>query len=1715
MDEQEGVSSVTSVSELTENLGCEGQADEPYNEEDVEEIMVEVVGSDVFVDGICGDGGELGQEGSGKADTLDDHSDFQLRDAKDDGNTGNEVEGVVDVAGSSRDVAEAAGAQSFPEVPSVTVSSVLEKVSFSVSEADVEVNVVRSTESADLTSVDVAGSSRNISETSGTEIIPEVPSVTACSVVEKVNFGVSEEDVDGNVVRSTESAALADLTSVDVAGSSGVVSETVKNEAVPMLPSETAERVREEEAEGNVVRSTVSVEMSAAPAELTPQRVGLSDDGVWNPGIERPIGSTPFVPQDSSNLVMEEASNLRLDSSEKDESSVREIAGQASEEDTSSHARGQISDHPAEGAVSLDCGVVEKIHSEVETMEANAHDQERDAVGNKDENSHQDSGIVQKAHSEVETMETDAHDQERDAGGDKDENLHQDSGAVQKAQSEVETLETDVRDQERDELGNKDEDSHQDSGVVQKAHSEVETMETNVYDQQSDDLCNKDENSHRETVVLGNEDENSHPDIEPMETDVYVNNNSNTVVEPLETINHDDQIINTCHQVPAVHDNLGVDVSVSQGSASNCADDMISLKPNSQIPEDKGGDIKVVSVEHTPVAHDQSLGINGDDVPLHPGKQEHGLEENLAAENGLIGSSCEKANHAEVQEFEVDNMHEDKKVLALCTQAETSHMETQTGNHKEATLEGSEISSCKVPIPSDNGSLGGSDELPDVQPKVVDGVSEVTHDDFPLPLQASAHDTGHLEEMEVEGVRHETTGTLTFTANEESLNIVEVDARLENDTRTELLETSCEPACRNDGASVVMDKDGNALLGSTTSLSCTVSIETIVSTREMNTADETNKVTHLLPEGLDSDMSLQHVENESLLLFDNYAGNEGDPQVSAVSCNDDVMTEVPEGTSLACQDTSKTSESDTVDGKSPLLLKDDYLKVEAEHNVEAKDTALGEDPAQGHDLAHDTKKSAVTGMHSNITEESEPSVNQGGVLEHVEMDHDAGNATTAGALLNEEKNSNAEGAIKSEAAINSDADVPPPVGDQIVEDQDPFEANKGIDFDVHTPEMMVTDEHEKGEVEKLHPDTVQESSKQDKETEEVASETSDTVLPNEKPVSLVKLHPGYLVPPENEGLYSISDLVWGKVRSHPWWPGQIFDPSDASEKAIKYYKRDCFLVAYFGDRTFAWNEASVLRPFYSHFSQIEKQNNSETFQNAISSALEEVSRRVELGLACSCTPEDSYDEISCQIVENAGIRESKRYGLDKSTGVTSFGPDKLMHYLKALALSPTCRADRLDLTIARAQLVAFCNFKGYRPPAEFLLSGELLENDADVPSAIDDNGLASEDSEQHHISKASVHKRKHSSKDSSQHKMKERSLSELMDDEECEYSPYAEDDSDGKTLMSSKKRKAVDSRTDGSNKKTSVYAAKVSTTAPKPSFRIGECIQRVASQLTRPASLVKCNSDQSGADVQLQDSPKGKVVIPTELPSPNELLSQLQLVAWAPLKGYRFLKTITTFFSGFRNSVAALQKKQNSSAGRPGGGRKKRASQTVAGFAEEFEFDDVNDSYWTDRIVQNYGEEQPLQNSQSGGGGEHQLTVNDPEKSNKPGRRSYTRKRKPSTDIDMTPGVPPEDIEKRKHEPAELILIFAEGGPLPSEMNLNKMFRRFGPLKELETEVNQESSRARVVFKRGSDAEVAHSSVGTFNVFGSRQVTYELSYTPVISFKPMLLTITPDMEGAI
>ncbi|KAG5126958.1 hypothetical protein JHK82_027793 [Glycine max] len=647
-----------------------------------------------------------------------------------------------------------------------------------------------------------------------------------------------------------------------------------------------------------------------------------------------------------------------------------------------------------------------------------------------------------------------------------------------------------------------------------------------------------------------------------------------------------------------------------------------------------------------------------------------------------------------------------------------------------------------------------------------------------------------------------------------------------------------------------------------------------------------------------------------------------------------------------------------------------------------------------------------------------------------------------------------------------------------------------------------------------------------------------------KSMCLESLHNArYLLPIEKEGEFSVSDMVWGKVRSHPWWPGQIFDPSDSSEKAMKHYKKDCHLVAYFGDRTFAWNEESQLKPFRTHFSSIEKQSTSESFQNAVDCAVDEVTRRAEYGLACSCIPKDTYDSIKFQTVENTGIRSelSARHGVDESLNASSFSPGNLVEYLKTLSALPTGGFDRLELEIAKAQLLSFYRFKGYSCLPELQYCGGF-DDDMDSLVHDDENNHAAPVSKNdgqagsgNLKNQSSSHrKRKHNLKDIMHETKKERSLSELMGG--TPDSPDGDYWSEEKVIDNlvspgrSKKRRTVDHYADDFGKpdgRKTISVAKVSNTT-KPSFLIGDRIRRVASKLTGSPSTVKSSGDRSqktdgstdgfsgnGTDFSFEEAQRSSMAAPTEYSSLDNLLSSLHLVAQEPLGDYNFLNPIVSFFSDFRNSIVVADDSVKGIFCKEKVGTK-RKKVPPAGLPESFEFDDMSDTYWTDRVIDDGSEVKPVQLSQPSQPArrnrkkDHQLVPAEPGKPVQVSHRPYSKKHYSNNNHIEAPAKPPGYIDE--NAPAELVMNFAELGSVPSETNLNKMFRHFGPLKEAETEVDTVSSRARVVFKKCVDAEVACSSAQKFNIFGSILVNYQLNYTPSALFKASSVATTQDQE---
>ncbi|KAK8457628.1 hypothetical protein SEVIR_3G218900v4 [Setaria viridis] len=209
----------------------------------------------------------------------------------------------------------------------------------------------------------------------------------------------------------------------------------------------------------------------------------------------------------------------------------------------------------------------------------------------------------------------------------------------------------------------------------------------------------------------------------------------------------------------------------------------------------------------------------------------------------------------------------------------------------------------------------------------------------------------------------------------------------------------------------------------------------------------------------------------------------------------------------------------------------------------------------------------------------------------------------------------------------------------------------------------------------------------------------------------------YCLPLLDTGDIRVSDLVWGKLEGYPWWPGEIFNPSDASELALKHQIRGNHLVVFFGDSTFAWCDESQLMPFMTNYSQMEKQSSSDEFVNAINHALEELLRRILIGMSCPCAPEELSDSRMSYLVENHGLREGVVCSTaNRAEVLEHFHPENLLHYVKSLALFPGQGGDLLELVIACSQLTSFYRSKGSPELATFQTTSGWAEKAMDAPS---------------------------------------------------------------------------------------------------------------------------------------------------------------------------------------------------------------------------------------------------------------------------------------------------------------------------------------------------------------------------------------------------------------
>jgi hypothetical protein len=594
----------------------------------------------------------------------------------------------------------------------------------------------------------------------------------------------------------------------------------------------------------------------------------------------------------------------------------------------------------------------------------------------------------------------------------------------------------------------------------------------------------------------------------------------------------------------------------------------------------------------------------------------------------------------------------------------------------------------------------------------------------------------------------------------------------------------------------------------------------------------------------------------------------------------------------------------------------------------------------------------------------------------------------------------------------------------------------------------------------------------------------------------------YPLPPLDKEGFRVSDLVWGKVKSHPWWPGEIFDPANASELALKHQRKGGRLVAYFGDNSFAWCDESQLKPFVANYSQMEKQSSQDSFVGSVNYALEELSRRILSGMSCSCLPEELSDNGMSYMVENAGLKDGVTCSaVNRSEILTCFSPENLLQYIRSLALLPGQGGDLLELVIACSQLTSLYRSKGCPELASFQTGSAWVEDGVDTSptnNVVIEEVVVAEEPPPPPVEvkpkRGRGRPRKHRPEDNLALAGKKGTSS--VSNNNASYST-PQSVKDFNDLDANKKKRSLDSLEDSDTKSpTSAFGA---------SFKIGECIRRAANQLTGTSSSVKsqnepdnaADAENAGFDVSSDDAvneltvekcAKRRRMLRHLIADPKELFSQLSSVAVEPMDKYNSSAMIISYFSDYRNYVVSATTEANvieKTASKRG--RKKR----VLPSPELETTDHMQDSYWSGLSLHNH----PIHSLK-------RAVIN-------------TRPRRKRKSVYDLSSIQHEEVAPKKQiqviersiihvdekivdewKPTALVLSFGRSTALPSETDLVKKFGRYGPLKESETEVQKNTNTVKIVFKKRADAERAFSDAGKYGTFGPSLRSYRLVNMP-------------------
>lgn len=173
--------------------------------------------------------------------------------------------------------------------------------------------------------------------------------------------------------------------------------------------------------------------------------------------------------------------------------------------------------------------------------------------------------------------------------------------------------------------------------------------------------------------------------------------------------------------------------------------------------------------------------------------------------------------------------------------------------------------------------------------------------------------------------------------------------------------------------------------------------------------------------------------------------------------------------------------------------------------------------------------------------------------------------------------------------------------------------------------------------------------------------------------------------------YEIGDMVWGKVKSHPWWPGHIYNEAHASPSVQRSKREGHVLVAFFGDSSYGWYDPAELIPFEENFAEKSRQTSSRPFLKAVAEAVDELSRRRGLGLACRCRNEFNFwpSGVEDYFVVDVGDYEPVVYYLSQiNKARRDFHPNEMLSFVKELALTPMAHHQQETIELIKNKATA-------------------------------------------------------------------------------------------------------------------------------------------------------------------------------------------------------------------------------------------------------------------------------------------------------------------------------------------------------------------------------------------------------------------------------------------